>query len=138
MALSWNVNKIKNFESLIYYKKDGGDDFYVRPLAEALIWATMLIGMNRITEGNYEEFFERVATYEHLNGPWLRQTDRRFKNGLKDRHITLADIEKHIGLETNASTVSRRQWNTRVAKNALERSLKAAEERLDCCNRRAS
>lgn len=63
----------------------------VAVVTERLIWATMSIGMSRITEDNYEEFFKRLALYETLIVGW----------GGRDR-TTLADVRKHIGLTTNA------------------------------------
>ena len=96
MSLDWRLDEIENHEKACWEEfeiNEGGDTaFRLYPVTEALIWATMVVGMNRITEKNYEKFFARYC---------LSQMETK---------ITLKDVKNHIGLRTNASTMSDTQF----------------------------
>lgn len=55
--------------------------------------ATITVGINHITEKNYEEFYERYVMFLHAHGvhEWLP---------------TLEIVKKFIGLRTNAATLT--------------------------------
>ena len=53
-------------------KADYKDDA-VWPITSALIWGTMSVGLNAITEKNWEEFYARCHAIETINGAWLRR-----------------------------------------------------------------
>lgn len=92
MALTWNAEKVKGW-------KDKGER-----VTDAVIYMTMLVGINEITDENAEEFFARVSLNEKLFGAALTK-------GGKERPLTLEDIRGHIGLRTNAATMTRTQFN---------------------------
>lgn len=97
MALHWNVSACAEQATT--------QEGWI--LTNALIWATMFIGINRITEKNVNEFYARLATYEDLFTPLLY----RSKDG-KPEHVktSYADLRLRIGLSTNASTLTRKQF----------------------------
>lgn len=86
MSLDWRIDGIKDFEEL---KSNWS-------LTEALIWATLSVGIGQITERNFEVFHGRLSLIERLNGSFLLQ-------GGDQRYITLEEVKRHIGLWTNAT-----------------------------------
>jgi hypothetical protein len=94
MALNWDASKVEG------WKEKAGS------VADMVIWMTMFVGINQITEKNYEEFYSRAALLEKLFGASLLK-------GGEPRPMTLEDIKAYIGLSTNASTLTRIQFNKR-------------------------
>ncbi len=84
------------------YKDDA-----VWPITNALIWGTMSVAMNEITEDNWEEFYTRCYMIETIHGSWLS-----FKN--KSRPITPEDVKSHIGLHTNANTLTKAKFKVDI------------------------
>ena len=115
MALNWNVGKVENFKT-VCYNADGK----VNAATETLIWATMIIGMNSITEKNAEEFFIRISMRERLHGAL-----RRDWSGDKpvDVFVTWDEVKAHIGLGTNATNITRAKFIKHTV-NMFERDMK--------------
>lgn len=111
MSLNWNVSNVENHEAVCFYHDDNGD----RRLSQSthnLIFLTMVVGMNEISESNYKEFYTRVALFERLRGAVrLKQTAA---GHFVDDPYTLEDIRQHIGLHTNASNEKPAAWRKRV------------------------
>lgn len=68
-----------------------------------LIWVTMIIGMDRITAENYKVFYSRLHYVERLYGSFVTR-------GGEDEPYTLEEIERHIGMTTNASRMNKREF----------------------------
>ena len=102
MALNWNVEKVENYKEIV-----DGEEMSV---TDALIWATMTVGIGEITEANAEEFFKRLHLQEKVNGTWLVK-------GGKPEYITIDQVKRRIGLSTNAARFSRAEFNKRLLKN---------------------
>lgn len=94
MSLRWNVGDVKDYETL-------HEDDAQWVITEALIWATMPLGMNRITQKNWAEFYARLSMWQGLYGNNLV-----FLN-MEPYRITADDVKRRIGLGTNASTLPR-------------------------------
>lgn len=69
---------------------------------ETVIFTTIAVGMNRITEENYMEFYSRYRQY------WMA-------GGRSGADFNLAQLKEMIGLTTNASTLTPAAWRKRVA-----------------------
>ena len=123
MALNWDGTNIKNFSSV-----SRNDDGSFSEETELLIFYTMNLGMGLITESNVDKFILRFRMYEVLFGmsKW-RNVDGERINAISD---TL--IRKHIGLRTNASSISDAQFN----KNMLKQLVREAEATSENMNRR--
>ena len=123
MALNWDGTNIKNFSSV-----SRNDDGSFSEETELLIFYTMNLGMRSITESNVDKFILRFRMYEVLFGmsKW-RNVDGERINAISD---TL--IRKHIGLRTNASSISDAQFN----KNMLKQLVREAEATSENMNRR--
>ena len=90
-------------EEIAYYRKhkrrtvidNGDDDFRVFSVkTEQIIWLTMSVGIGRITEKNWEKFYTRAYAWQRIN------------NHDSDNIIKAKDVYDHIGLRTNASSLT--------------------------------
>lgn len=124
MSLDWSVERMRNYDVLTTLtvnnttEEDGDLTRKWLPLTEALIWGTMHIGINSITEKNWQEFYNRINAWEKLLGPSLRLYDSK-----ELRYITPLEVYMHIGLYTNASSLTRNEFNKKLFDN-LERDNK--------------
>lgn len=106
MALNWNIIKCSNHKSL-----QTEDEW---PITNALIWATMSVGIRDITEENIPEFYARLRVWEDIAGPMLWGKDEE-TGKLVERKIEVDDLRKRIGLHTNASSMTRAEWRKNLA-----------------------
>lgn len=124
MALTWKLDKIEKSHDLwetlteeqiqmpmipfeVRRNFGVGENDTVKRLSwvtVTLILRTMNIGMNEITQKNRDEFAQRLYIYERIAGASLHNPD------WTPRPLTWADVNRHVGLVTNASTMSRRQF----------------------------
>lgn len=99
MALTWDVNGIKDHDTVCWYKEDDGKE-YQTAITRRMIFATMTTGIGEITAKNCAEFFARVRFVDKYYG-WSED-------------ITPADVEAHIGLKTNVGPFeTRSEWMKR-------------------------
>lgn len=98
MPLNYDLRKVK-----ADWKNDD-----VWPITNSLIWGTMSVGMGEITKKNWQEFYTRCHMIETIHGNWLIDSDG------KPRYITPNDIQSHIGLYTNASTLTKAAFKTSI------------------------
>lgn len=105
MALNWNIEKVKNWKEI-------SDDEEEWKVTDALIWATMAVGLGSITKANAEEFHRRLSEYEHQFGTYL------ILKGGEPYYITLADVQRRIGLYTNVGNTSKREFAAKLKRLA--------------------
>lgn len=104
MSLNWNIGDIENYKELHECTNpDAPEDerlYKLNGITDALIWATMAVGMGKITESNYEAFYARLRFAEKLNGNMALKWDEE-----TEEHVPLdvEDVKRHIGLSTNVS-----------------------------------
>ena len=103
MALTFDLAAVIAREGADYVTSPTDDD-RLAGTTDALIWATMIVGISRITEQNAAEFFARVAAYEGAHRL------RRFGPA-----VTFEDVWRHRGLATNASRMTPAAWGKRIA-----------------------
>lgn len=115
MALNTDYTKIKNYKRTLYTKLKEGEHGYdpkeaqykIKARIEAIIFATMVVGIREITEKNYKKFYYRLHLIETVNGAWFYKKTR-------DKHIpmpiTLEEVKKMIGLKSNASDLTLTQF----------------------------
>jgi hypothetical protein len=109
MSLNWNAKTVKDWEDMTPEQQD------------ASVWYTMFLDIGEITEENYEEFADRARIYDTLHG---HKAEFSFLGDPKF-------VKRLIGLKTNVSTKTIRQWFGKQYKN-LERNRieRAANKRL--------
>ncbi len=124
MPLNWRLRDIENYETLCWQPdQHDPDGKKLNPLTNALIWATIPVGINHITEKNVEKFFIRVSAIEQVSGSFLNELHG---DKIVERPITLADLKQHIGLWTNASSLTDAQFRRNIA----QRAMREAQQRL--------
>lgn len=100
MSLDFDVSTVKNFKVITtIHHPDGSAHWH--PITNALIWASIPVGMNEITEKNWVEFYNRLNAVEKVSGPYVWRGDLD-KHDPRNR-ITKLEVFMHIGLHTNAS-----------------------------------
>lgn len=108
MAMHSQCNQTKeNSMSLDYSTKDIKEDptltdenGYWIPAFQSMCFATIPVGINDVTEKNYREFYRRYSVMNVAYG--------------YDNYLTLAMVEKFIGLKTNASSKTISAFNKDV------------------------
>tara|TARA_R100000963_G_C4617723_1_gene86156 strand:+ start:200 stop:619 length:420 start_codon:yes stop_codon:yes gene_type:complete len=125
MALIPELGKIKNHEELCFFTDEVGNEL-VNPVTDTLIWCTLFVGMGEITKKNAPQFYARVRFMEVMQeGPFLH--DRGSDTLRIPRPITLADVEAHIGLNTNVyDRETDYRWAAKKGKEFLEKEIKRA------------
>jgi hypothetical protein len=122
MALHYDYSKIK--ESTKTWEPDENWDGDGEPLGQmtevlhTLIWTTMSVGMSDITEKNWKDFYTRMK----LLGS-DRSLLRRDKDGNYTVPISAQEVKDHIGLMTNATTLTKLQF--------LKRAYRVVNERVE-------
>ena len=111
MALHWNIGDCENHKELIICTNpDAPEDereYKLSNLTNNLIWATITVGIPKITLTNYKDFYARVYFLNDIHGGIIQKwndTKKEFER------VTLEDIERHVGLTTNASRISRAKF----------------------------
>ena len=92
MAIKWDISKCKNWNEL-----NKGVEWDIT-------WGLICSdgsGYSRITKNNYKKYYARLRLSEKLFGTMLYIID---KNKKQVRYfITLEDVKRRIGLQTNSS-----------------------------------
>lgn len=130
MPLNWNLERCENWNELTETDNAWG-------ITNALIWTTMVIGMNEITVDNADEFFARVDTVQKATGQLAYQQIIKPDTGEAwvPYFITHEDIVRRVGLHTNASRLTKTkffqhverisEYNARRIKSLFEDALKS-------------
>ena len=142
MSLNWNISNVANYKTTCYDRipaegnegrlDEGGfmgpywyvskDDPAVLErmsvTTHTLIFATMSVCMGEITAKNAAEFFRRLSEVER-EGAFRKSADG-------DVPYTLDEVQAHIGLSTNVSTLNKREWNARQKRLAAQRERERA------------
>lgn len=144
MSLNWNIGNIANWKSTCFDRlplagnedlldkvsffgpdwcvsKDNENEIErVSPTTFSLIFATMSVGLPEITTKNVDEFMRRLSVIESM-GALRRDGDGN------DVPFTFEEVRAHIGLSTNASSKTTRQFNAQMARELLRRAEKLAQ-----------
>lgn len=110
MSLDFSVVDMKNYNvltTMVNKRETGEDNRQWHPITNALIFATMSVGINDINEKNWHEFYERLYLYERIAGSGVR---RAVDINDEKNYITADEVYMHIGLHTNASNKTKKQF----------------------------
>lgn len=115
MSLNWKLSKIADYKS-VCWNADGT----MSPVTHVVIMGMMAACLPAITERNWREVARRFAALQSLNGAFLTEwrTDETGRETRVDRPVTADDIQRHIGLETNATTESAARFDARMRRVA--------------------
>lgn len=98
MSLNWDATRVEGIDNL------SEND---RVTLDALIWASIPVGLTEITEDNAFEFFQRLSFHEKIGGAC--------RNNVEDDKIVplffeAGDVKRFIGLHTNVTRKTRAQF----------------------------
>jgi hypothetical protein len=124
MALQTDYTNIKNYKRKLYRKLQEGEYGYkadevlykIKGRLETIIFSTMITGIPNITENNYEQFYNRLHLVETVHGSFFYKT---IHNKVVADPIRKEEIEALIGLKSNASTLTLKQFLKRFDKDKL-------------------
>jgi len=133
MALTWDLGKIDGYKEVCFIPEidlDGtiSGDKQMNPVTEVLIWTTMLVGINQITDKTYVDFYKRIKLLEETGSHLLSGTDE--KGNLVESNPSLQDIYFHRGLSTNATRWTEKQFCKRLGERLLENVTRNIKEEV--------
>ena len=131
MSLDFYYGDIKDWENICFHPDPDGQ---MKTVTNALIWSTMAVGINRITADNWRKYFERLHSYEVAVKPYRKRRDEN--NNRTGVFFTPDEVRAHIGLSTNASTRTARQFADLLASELAEKA-RAHLEAFDTAEGRA-
>lgn len=108
MSLNYNYSAVPDYITVSPF-----DENRIHPVTNYLIWSSLLTGMGSITKSNVDEVFRRIAVLQKLNGADIQYVDPLSKD-LREIYVTRQDIVNHIGLWTNASTLTPAQFDKKM------------------------
>ena len=95
MSLDFDLSAIDNYREVCWTY--GQDDLaQLNSETEKIVWATMMIGLNTITEDNLDEWIFRLFIVDRVLSGY--------------RQISRECLTKHIGLWTNVSVNTRAKF----------------------------
>ena len=101
MALHWSIKRVKHVEEITA-------DTDQRGITDAIVWASLVYDLGRVTEKNVDEWLFRQE--------FARRVDDFYPlyRGAERSTLTRADVERRIGLETNVTTTSRVAFQKKI------------------------
>ena len=134
MALTWDITKLKVPDEYKVWvdnpdpdrKKD--EEFVMNGLTEVMIFMTMIVGINEITQKNYKDFHHRIQQFEIVSGESAMLVNK--ENPDDSRNPTLEEVKWHIGLKTNATVYTKRKWTGNVMR-MLDETISKQDKELE-------
>lgn len=89
-------------------------------VTQMIVWATMAVGLNHISNKNIDEWMRRIEILNDAGYGGVTFHDLQFdRDALKfksqvERVITREDLERRIGLSTNANTQNKSEFNKSI------------------------
>lgn len=115
MALHWNLEGIADRQTVCFMLAVDDErmsgikrgERILNPVTNALIWATMAVGIGKLTADNVDEFWTRLQLLDRLDGG-------SFCEDMDGTKLDRGDVERHVGLSTNVTNETRAKWIKRV------------------------
>lgn len=120
MSLDWSIGDVDDYLNVCWIENEHEENKRLNPVTEAIVFATMAVGINRITEKNVYDFYLRSVVAAEVYGMPLTfwTADEQ-----ETRNFHLSEIKQHIGVSTNASSLTTNQFMTKMME-AVERQNK--------------
>ena len=118
--MSWDITKVEDHENKCWIETEDGEH-RINPVTKQLIAGTRHIGIQSITEKNHEKVLLRYEMDRIVSGAPLIHRDGE-TGAWVDRPFTLEDIKAHIGLVTNASSMTDAAYKKQLMAALLEKA----------------
>jgi hypothetical protein len=102
MSLNWNVSRCD--QNACWKMREDTKEHEMTSTCHALIWSTMVIGMNEMTEANLPEWRYRLTMTARLF-KWTNEPEDGF---------TESFLRPFVGLNSNATTLTRQQFLKKI------------------------
>jgi hypothetical protein len=125
MSLNWNCKPmIERGIDIWCDRQNTGEREYLNPITEALVFSTMIVGCDG---RKIDTFAKRIRQYEMACGFLVHQPRPEWRdkaielNSIRadsfteDGYISLAELKRHEGFTTNASSLTDAQWAKNLA-----------------------
>lgn len=99
MGLHWSIEKVRDHEALTTEE--------AWTTTNAIVWATMAVGIGDLTEADAPTFYARLHVYERLVGAFRIGADGPI-------YFTPAEVRRYIGLHTNVARDTDAAWRKRI------------------------
>jgi|TARA_R100000789_G_scaffold8947_1_gene12928 hypothetical protein len=111
MALTWDITNVDLPQEILYEKNDEGEE-HLNPITWAIIWSTIFLGFNELTEKNLNDWHRRMKQLEISGMGLLGERDSDVK-----RMPNLKELKLHIGLKTNGAMIKKGSaWNRELVR----------------------
>lgn len=111
MALTWDIRNVDLPQEILYEKNDEGEE-HLNPITWAIIWSTIFLGFNELTEKNLNDWHRRMKQLEISGMGLLGERDSDVK-----RMPNLKELKLHIGLKTNGAMIKKGSaWNRELVR----------------------
>lgn len=126
MSLDWNYRSVgPEGQAMIEAAwLDNGEGGTTSPALDAVIWATMAIGIGNWTKADMPEVKRRMAIYQHVTGPAIRFNDGRAY------YVTPEELDKLQGFQTNVSFETATAFNKKAIRWVEENAARAMRKGL--------
>ena len=129
MALTWDITNVDLPQEILYEKNDEGEE-HLNPITWAIIWSTIFLGFNELTEKNLNDWHRRMKQLEISGMGLLGERDSDVK-----RMPNLKELKLHIGLKTNGAMIKKGSaWNRELVRQvnlATDELVKKEKEDLE-------
>lgn len=117
MALNFSTENCTDRTYIDDVREDGTEVWH--PAVQSMSFATMTLGINKITEDNWETFYERYTQHNTALGyaaDWW--------------YLTPPMVKSFIGFNTNASTITDHKWKLHLAETVMATAARHEKQRL--------
>lgn len=135
MALSWDLTEINDSKTVCFLPdkidSDGTihpDRVKMNPITEVLIWSTISVGISKITEKNYSDYYRRLRALEQAGICFLQGKDEDGKD--ISRNPDLNEVYLHMGLSTNATKITNAKFMRNLGETIYDRIKYQVEEEV--------
>lgn len=122
MSLDFSFTGVKDYEKICHYTDSDGV-VNISGVTQNLIWLTLFVGLDTITEKNADRFYARVQAWERLSGPL------RIKDG-QPLFTEREEVLQHVGLKTNAAPYTKAEFKKRLLSAAWAKAVPDAIDKL--------
>lgn len=112
MSLDFSFKRVRDWQDVTAHPFD---EERWHPVADSLVWLSMSCGYNAITNRNADTVWRRIKELQLVRGPSLTI-------GGRPCYITSQDVVRFVGLSTNATPMTDKQWDARLVRIVREQA----------------
>jgi hypothetical protein len=121
MPLVWSCENVINYEINFPDQIDEKGEKFWNNTTYCLVFALLAVGIPNVTDQNAQEVFRRIHMWENVQG------------AIRPKHgpYTYEEIVKHVGMTTNANSLTRMEYDRKIVEILSHKADTALSEQ--CC-----